>query len=83
VDVQDIIYGPTISDCISAHPGVANGDQYEPQDEMEYLLNIVEKVEVTKSIPRVDKQLLAAGLKVSVKIDDFSYFFKSRTMIGL
>jgi hypothetical protein len=38
VDVRAIIYGLTSSDCTSAHPGVTNGDQDEPQD-------IVEKVE--------------------------------------
>jgi hypothetical protein len=42
-----------------------------------------EKVKVVKYIPNVDKLLLAAGLKFSIEIDDYSYFFKSWTITGL
>jgi hypothetical protein len=65
VDVQDIIYGLTSSGCTSAHPGVTNGDRDEPQDS-------VETVEVLTSLPKVEKLLLVAGLKVSIKIGDYS-----------
>jgi hypothetical protein len=76
VDVGDVIYGLTSSDCTSAHPGVTKGDQDGPLDSGA-------KVKVVKYIPNISKLLLAAGLKVSIEIGDYSYFFKSRTMIGL
>jgi hypothetical protein len=75
-DVRDVIYGLTSSDCTSTHPGVTKGDQDGPLDSGA-------KVKVVKYIPKVAKLLLAAGLKVSIEIGDYSYFFKSRTMTGL
>jgi hypothetical protein len=76
MEVRYIIYGLTSSDCTSVHPGVTKGDQGGLGDSGE-------KVKVVKSIPKVNTLLLAAGLKVSIEIDDYSYFFRSRTMTGL
>jgi hypothetical protein len=47
-----------------------NGDQDEPQES-------VKKVEVIKYILKVEKLLLAAGLKGSIKIGDYYYFSKA------
>jgi hypothetical protein len=69
VDVRDVIYGLTSSDCTSAHPGVTKGGQGRLPDSGE-------KVKVVKSIPKLDKLLLAAGLKVTFEIYDYSYFFQ-------
>jgi hypothetical protein len=74
--MRDVIYVLTSSDCTTAHPGVTKGGQRG-------LPTSGEKEKVVKSIPKVDKLLLAAGSKLSIEIDDYSYFFKSRTMTGL
>jgi hypothetical protein len=71
VDLQYVIYGLTSSDCTSAHPGVTKGGQGGPLDRDE-------KVNVVKSIPKGETILLAAGLKVSIEIGDYSYFLKAR-----
>jgi hypothetical protein len=76
VDVCDDIYGLISSDCTTAHPWVTKGGQCGLHDSGE-------KEKVVKYIPKVDKLLLAAGLKVSIEIDDYSHFFKKRTMTGL
>jgi hypothetical protein len=73
---SDVIYGLTSSDCTSAYPGVTKGDQDVPLDSGE-------KVKVVESIPKVHKLLLAAGLKVSIEIGEYSYFFKIRKITGL
>jgi hypothetical protein len=76
VDVQNVIYGLTESDFTTVNPRVTKGGQGGLPDSGQ-------KVKVVKSIPKVDKLLLAAGLKVIINIDDYSYFFKSWTMAGL
>jgi hypothetical protein len=76
MDVRDVIYGLTSSDCTSVHPGVTKGSQGG-------LPGSGEKVEVVESIPKVDKLLLTAGLKINIEINDYSYFFKSWTMTGI
>jgi hypothetical protein len=79
-DVRDVIYGLTSPDCTTAHPGAMKGDHGGLQDSGDQ-----DKFPSVVAMPpmEVNKILLAAGLKGSIIIDDYSYCFKSRTRMGL
>jgi hypothetical protein len=79
-DVRDVIYGLTSPDCTTAHPGAMKGDCGGLQDSGDQ--DKCTSVVATPSV-EVNKLLLAAGLKGSIRINDDSYCFKIRTMTGL
>jgi hypothetical protein len=80
MDVRDVTYGITSPDCETVHPGYMKRDIGGLQDSGDQ-----DKCPSVVATPPVEvkKLLLAAGLKGSIRIDDYSYCFKSRTMTGL
>jgi hypothetical protein len=81
VDVRKVINCLTSPDCTTAHPGVTK----DTCGEMKRTHGNEEKWKLlVPTIPREkNKLLLAAGLKGCIGINNYYYFFKSRTMTGL